>query len=276
MMSDLRFVWLLLDTARTAPGALSGVARAAAIEQALDGALGHPGAPGWGLATVCGGERETGFRDYVLQSRLRLWAGGEAATIAATERWPDEAEGEGAYNCNTVFVTTPGRWAAAWALHERVSAALAPLGYEPVSLRWPSSAEDLFAALTASGDEAGITDFITRSDATMRQVAAEATHALDLQRRPYLDLPALLTLAPPTLTRLSLPHNKLAALPEEVRRFEALEELQVYHNPLDALPTWLADLRSLQRLYVHTTPLMADPARAAALRAALPHVMIVG
>jgi hypothetical protein len=266
-----RLVWNLPEEARRAPGALAGVALAGAIEQALDGALGQTGALGWGAAVQYSGDRETNYEPYVFQDWLRVYAGGVVCRLGYLERGTDQTPPAGVVNASSVFVSAPHDWSALWALHEQVNPALAALGYGPVSLLWPTTSDELFKRLEASGD-AGLGDFIARCDAVMREVAASATHTLDLQHRPYLDLDALLRLAPPMLRWLNISHNELSALPEAVRRFTALESLDAYHNPLTALPGWLSELTSLRTLTLRGAQL--DDLAWAALRAALPGVQL--
>lgn len=275
-LSPLDFVWLLPDEARRAPGALTPRDRAQAAERALDEAFGVAGAHVWGAPSLQGGERETGFRDYVVQAWQRAYPSGALCTLASVERWPEETPEQGSPNGNTVHARLPGGWFPAWALHEQISRALAPLGYVSMSLEWSSTAEEIFKRLEAARDGAALADLTARCEVVMRRVAASARGTLDLQRRPYLDLDALLALAPADLTRLWLPHNRLDAVPAGVQRFASLETLELYHNPLESLPEWLYASQTLRQLNLHNTPLMADATRAAALRARLPHVRIQG
>lgn len=262
----LRLVWNLTQTMTYDAFATL----LSALEAALDAAMGQVGELEWGEA-VAGGWAQGELREHLNQPRHRRYAGDVLIKVADTERWPEQEPGAGVSTSTTLFVWTPGPWHTAWALHQQLAPSLAALGYTPATLSWPTVAEALCAQLEASGD-AGLEDFIAECDAMLREVAANTPHVLELRRRPYLDHEALLRLAPPTLQRLYLSHNKLSAVPEAVRRFTMLEELVLYDNPLTALPSWLPELTALRTLNIQHTRL--DGPTRDALRAALPGVRI--
>ncbi len=262
-----RFCWLRPDGVRIALDAL---------EAALDGALGA-GTLAWSPDLRISGDRENGFRDLLRNSRYRHYGEGVRVRTAEVERDPDVPLPQGCFGgVWTVDLEVTARWAEAWALHERADRPLRGLGMQDVSLAWPHLAEALAEALRAT-DDAGLADFAARCDAVVRAQVRAATRSVDLQRRPYLDLPSLLAEVPvpAEVTHLCLAHDGLTALPEAVRGFTALRQLHVFYNPLASLPPWLDALPALVELNVTATPIGADPEHLAAVRAWLPRCRVL-